>query len=45
MILLDTNVISEPLRREPEPRVIVWIDTQPLETLYLSAITLSPADG
>jgi predicted nucleic acid-binding protein len=41
MILLDTNVISEPLRREPEPRVIKWIDAQPLETLFLSAITVA----
>nr|WP_300311471.1 type II toxin-antitoxin system VapC family toxin [Halomonas sp.] len=41
MILLDTNVISEPLRREPEPRVIEWIDAQALETLYLSSITVA----
>ena len=41
MILLDTNVVSEPLRQTPESRVIEWIDTQPLETLYLSAITVA----
>ena len=41
MILLDTNVISEPLRRSPEARVINWIDAQSLETLYLSAITVA----
>ena len=41
MILLDTNVISEPLRQAPEARVIEWIDAQPLETLYLSAITVA----
>ncbi len=41
MILLDTNLVSEPLRREPEPRVIQWIDAQLLETLYLSAITVA----
>ncbi|MGG6896759.1 type II toxin-antitoxin system VapC family toxin [Rhizobium sp. BR 315] len=41
MILLDTNVISEPLRQMPEARVIEWIDAQPLETLYLSAITVA----
>ncbi|MDR5904514.1 type II toxin-antitoxin system VapC family toxin [Franzmannia qiaohouensis] len=41
MILLDTHVISEPLRREPEPGVIGWIDAQALETLYLSAITVA----
>lgn len=41
MILLDTKVISEPLRRKPDPRVIEWIDVQALETLYLSAITVA----
>jgi hypothetical protein len=41
MILLDTNVISEPLRQAPEARVIDWIDAQPLETLYLSTITVA----
>ena len=41
MILLDTNVISEPLRRAPEARVINWIDAQSLETLYLSVITVA----
>lgn len=38
MILLDTNVISEPLRPLPETSVSEWIDRQPLETLYLPAI-------
>lgn len=41
MILLDTNVVSEPLRPAPDERVIAWIDTQPLETLFLSAITVA----
>lgn len=41
MILIDTNVISEPLRKVPEARVIEWIDAQPLDTLYLSAITVA----
>lgn len=41
MILLDTNVVSEPLRAAPEPRVISWIDAQPLETLMLSSVTVA----
>ena len=41
MILLDTNVISEPQRREPDARVLEWIDAQALETLYLSVITVA----
>jgi toxin FitB len=41
MILLDTNVMSEPLRRAPEPRVVAWIDVQAMETLFLSPITVA----
>ncbi|MGE0385236.1 MAG: type II toxin-antitoxin system VapC family toxin [Gammaproteobacteria bacterium] len=41
MILLDTNVVSEPLRATPERRVVEWLDAQPLETLYLSVITVA----
>ncbi len=41
MILLHTNVVSEPLRAAPDARVIEWIDAQPLETLFLSAITVA----
>lgn len=41
MILLDTNVVSEPLRQAPDARVVEWIDAQPLETLFLSAITVA----
>ena len=41
MILLDTNVILEPLRQVPNARVLGWIDAQALETLYLSAITVA----
>ena len=41
MILLDTHIVSEPLRPAPDTRVIAWIDAQPLETLFLSAITVA----
>ena len=41
MILLDTNVVSEPLRPAPDARVTAWIDAQTLETLFLSAITVA----
>ncbi|MGI6657585.1 MAG: type II toxin-antitoxin system VapC family toxin [Desulfobulbus sp.] len=41
MILLDTNVISEPLRPKPEQRVVHWLDEQPAEILYLSSITVA----
>ena len=41
MILLDTNVVSEPLRPAPDARVADWIDAQALDTLFLSAITVA----
>jgi predicted nucleic acid-binding protein len=41
MILLDTNVVSEPLRPLPSQAVVAWINAQPLETLFLSAITVA----
>ena len=41
MILVDTNVVSEPLRKVPEKCVAEWLDAQALETLYLSAITVA----
>jgi predicted nucleic acid-binding protein len=41
MILVDTNVISEPWKPAPEPRVLKWIDAQAVETLYLSAVTIA----
>lgn len=40
MIILDTNVISEPMGPTPDPRVLTWFDTQTAETLYLSAVTV-----
>ncbi|MYC67676.1 MAG: type II toxin-antitoxin system VapC family toxin [Acidobacteriia bacterium] len=39
MMLIDTNVISEPVPTVPDPQVAEWFDYQALETLYLPAIT------
>jgi len=41
MILVDTNVISEPLQPIPDRRVVDWMDAQAIETLFLSAITVA----
>jgi len=41
MILLDTNVVSEAMRIEPNPAVRTWLDEQAAETLYLSSVTLA----
>ncbi|MCL2459568.1 MAG: type II toxin-antitoxin system VapC family toxin [Desulfobulbus sp.] len=41
MILIDTNVVSELWKADPDPYVLAWIDAQAVETLYLSAITVA----
>ncbi|NSZ19530.1 type II toxin-antitoxin system VapC family toxin [Agrobacterium vitis] len=41
MILLDTNVISEPWKPAPNEHVVAWLDAQAIETLFLSAITIA----
>ncbi len=39
--LLDTNVLSELRKPRPEPRVLAFVAEQPLEALYVSAVTLA----
>ena len=41
MIVLDTNVVSEAMKPEPQPSVQAWLDRQTAETLYLSSITIA----
>jgi predicted nucleic acid-binding protein len=41
VILLDTNVVSEPLKPDADPTVVAWIDAQVIETLYLSTVSVS----
>lgn len=41
MIILDTNVISEPMRAAGDPAVRAWLDAQVAETLYLTAVSLA----
>lgn len=41
MIVLDTNVVSEPLRSAPAPQLIGWLDRQAVQTLFLTTITLA----
>ena len=41
MIILDTNVVSEPMRRNANPAVQAWLDQQVAETLYLTSTSLS----
>ena len=40
MILLDTNVISELMRTQPEPAVISWLDGQAAESVWITSVTV-----
>jgi predicted nucleic acid-binding protein len=41
MIIVDTNVVSEPLKLKPDDAVLAWLDRQVPETLYLTTTSLS----
>ena len=41
MIILDTNVVSEPMKPDGARGVQYWLDEQIAETLYLTSISLS----
>jgi hypothetical protein len=38
--LVDTNVVAELVRREPDPRVVAWFREVPDAALHLSVLTL-----
>lgn len=38
--LIDTNVLSELRRRDPDPRVVAWLQQRPRQALFLSVLTL-----
>jgi hypothetical protein len=40
VILLDTNVLSALMRREADPVVVAWLDDQPPESIWTTAITV-----
>ena len=37
-VLLDTNIVSELMRKVPDPAVALWAAGQPLEDLFFSAV-------
>jgi predicted nucleic acid-binding protein len=41
MIVLDTNVISETMRRVPKAAVVEWLDSQPANDLFLCTPVLA----
>ena len=40
MILLDTNVISALMQSSPDPAIVAWLDRQPPESVWTTAITV-----
>ncbi len=40
MIILDTNVLSEVMRGEPDQRVVAWLDRQRSESIWITTITV-----
>jgi len=40
MIVLDTNVVSEMMRQEPNPAVAHWLNAQNTQWLYLTTINI-----
>lgn len=41
MIVLDTNIISEMMKKAPSLRVVSWLDNQDVTQLFVSTITIS----
>lgn len=40
MIVLDTNVVSALMRREPDSLVVTWLDGLPPESIWTTSITI-----
>lgn len=38
--LIDTNVLSELRRKQPDPKVVAWMQDRPRQSLFLSVLTL-----
>lgn len=41
MMILDTHVVSEPLKPAPSPAVLDWLNAQEPQTLFLTAINVA----
>ena len=41
MIVLETKVVSEAMKPEPDAAVRAWLNDPAAETLYLSSVTLA----
>jgi predicted nucleic acid-binding protein len=40
VIILDTNVLSALMRKDPDDSVVGWLDRQPAESIWITTITL-----
>jgi toxin FitB len=40
LILLDTNVLSGLMQREPDRALVTWLDAQPAESIWTTSITV-----
>lgn len=40
MIVLDTNVLSALMRQEANPLVVEWLDRQPSQSIWVTAVTV-----
>jgi toxin FitB len=40
MMILDTNVLSALMSREPDKRVILWLDKQPRTSIWTTSVTV-----
>ena len=41
MIILDTNVVSEAMKSSADQSVTTWLNSQVIETVFLSSVTLA----
>lgn len=41
MIILDTNVVSEPLKPGPDAAVLAWLNAQAPQSLFITSISLA----
>lgn len=41
MILLDTNVLSEPYKPEPDAACMAWLAAQPEQLLFIASVSLA----
>ena len=40
MLVLDTNVISELMKVEPDPQVISWLDSQSFDSVWTTSVSV-----